>query len=195
MKLLLVNNETRHLRALKSICEQHNAVDVTEVERLRESQPEHYDAVILSGSYRHSVLYPASYFESEIEFIRTTDKPVLGVCLGFELIAHAFGCELNRLSQKVIGAGLVTPTTEGAEIFQGTTPIQVTEAHRWSVEEVPPDLVVLATSKTGIEALRHRTRPLYGLQFHPEDFSYASDGKAVFDTILKVFKGFLDSSI
>ena len=81
----------------------------------------------------------------------------------------------------------MTPTDEGSKLFQGTDPIRVGETERWTIDEMPRELVVLARSESGIEAVRHRTKPVYGLQLRPEDFKYASDGKLVFANILDTF--------
>ena len=47
--------------------------------------------------------------------------------------------------------------------------IRVREAHSWEVQDLGPELVLLATNQTcRVQAYRHPTRPLYGVQFHPE---------------------------
>lgn len=190
MRLLLIDlieNDTKNLQDLKAVCAPHE-VTIVRPEALDGVQPDSYEAIILSGSYEHNLVWDQPYFLAEIELVRLTDKPVLGICLGFELICYAFGSQLHELTERVTGATVVTPTSEGTKLFQGGDPIKVLEASRWAIDEVPKDLVVLATSETGIEALRHRTRPIYGLQFYPEDFKYASDGKLVVANILDGFR-------
>jgi anthranilate/para-aminobenzoate synthase component II len=124
----------------------------------------------------------------EVELVRLTDKPVLGIGLGFELICYAFGCQLHEESERAAGAISVRPTGDGSKVFQGTDPIKASETQRWAVDDVPRELVVLARSDNGIEAVRHKTRQIFGLQLQPEDFVYASDGKMVFENILDAFR-------
>lgn len=187
MRLLLIDNGTRHLEQLEALLSRHEVTTI-EPDGLDEVSVADHEAIILSGSYEHSVVYDQAYFLKEVELVRTTDRPILGICLGFELICYAYGCQLHELAEKIEGAGQVTPTGEGAKIFQGTDPIRVFEGHRWNVEDVPKELVVLARSDSGIEAVRHRLKPMYGLQFHPEDFRYGSDGKMVFQNIIDMLR-------
>ncbi len=80
------------------------------------------------------------------------------------------------------------PTDDGAKVFQGSDPLCVVESKRWNIDELPKKLSVLARSETGIEAVRHKTLPLYGIQLLPKDFTYPSDAKMVFENLLAVFK-------
>lgn len=183
MHLLLIDNGTRQLDELLRLCQSHQVTTISP-EQLAGVDGGGYDGIVLSGSYQHNPVYEEPYFMAEISLLQTTTKPVLGFCQGFELICYAYGCQLHELAERQLGAAKVTPTEDGAKIFQGTDPVIVTEAHRWDIEVVPRDLVVLARSETGIEAVRHRNKQIYGLQFYPEDFKYSSDGKMVFDNIL-----------
>lgn len=186
MRILIINNGTRRLEMLQAICSRYDTTTI-EVTDLSSCSTTAFDAIILSGSYSHAVSDSAELYATEIELIQQTTVPVLGICLGFELICHAYGCQLVELADKVEGPASITPTEDGARIFQGTDPIKVHEAHRWAVDEVSKDLIVLAQSDNGIEAVKHKTRTLYGLQFHPENFTYVSDGKMVFENILAIF--------
>lgn len=189
MRLLIIDNGTKTIAPLQAICSKYDTKTISSVSlaSLKLGDIQEFDALILSGSSSHNVAWEADYFQYETDMIRTTNKPVLGICFGFELVCYAFGCRLYELATRVAGATVVTPTNEGAKIFQGTDPIRVHEAHRWAIDEVPRELLIMATSETGIEAVKHRTKPVYGLQFHPENFKYESDGKMVFDNILALF--------
>lgn len=74
------------------------------------------------------------------------------------------------------------------DLFLGIDKFSVYEAHRFVVRETPPELIVLAKSKDGIEAFKHISLPIYGVQFHPEMFIDQTAGKSVFENFLSLIK-------
>ena len=108
-----------------------------------------------------------------IKAIRTFSGqvPILGVCLGHQAIAAAFG-------GKVIGAGQLmhgkvsTVTADGESVYQGIpSPFQAMRYHSLAVsrEHLPPCLIITAEAEDGeIMGIRHREHPTEGIQFHPE---------------------------
>ncbi len=97
--------------------------------------------------------------------------PLLGVCLGHQAIAVAHGATVSRAPELLHGK-----TSEvhhgGAGVLHGLPdPLTVTRYHSLAVEEdtLPPELAVTGRTATGtVMALRHRDRPIEGVQFHPE---------------------------
>jgi para-aminobenzoate synthetase component 2 len=98
-------------------------------------------------------------------------RPVLGVCLGHQVIATVFGGTVACAPELVHGY-----TSEihhdGAGVFRGLPePLTATRYHSLALDPatVPADLVVTAHTPDGvIMGVRHRTAPLEGVQFHPE---------------------------
>jgi para-aminobenzoate synthetase component II len=98
-------------------------------------------------------------------------RPVLGVCLGHQVIATVAGGTVRRAPELVHGY-----TSEvhhdGAGVFLGLPdPLTVTRYHSLALDPdtVPPGLVVTARTPDGvIMGVRHRTAPVEGVQFHPE---------------------------
>ena len=109
-----------------------------------------------------------------IETIRAAEErgiPLLGVCLGHQAIAVAHGAVVDRAP--VLMHGKTSRITHGGVgIFRGlSNPFEATRYHSLAVREetLPPELEVVARSEDGIVmGLRHRERPVWGVQFHPE---------------------------
>ncbi|MGV9413419.1 aminodeoxychorismate/anthranilate synthase component II [Nocardia sp. NPDC003693] len=99
------------------------------------------------------------------------ERPLLGVCLGHQAIGAAFGATVTRAPELLHGK-----TSEvfhiGAGVLAGLPdPFIATRYHSLTVveETMPPELEVLGRTESGIVmAMRHRTLPIHGVQFHPE---------------------------
>lgn len=146
-------------------------------------------AVLVSGAYTDWSQYEGTTLDALIEFIRRWDGPMLGLCAGHQLIAHAFGAPTGPIRplrpgepdpRPDYGPGLLKelgPTqiklVRSDPLFDGLPGVLVMEQdHYWAVKELPPFLELLATNETcPIQAFRHRERPVYGTQFHPERYS------------------------
>jgi anthranilate synthase component 2 len=102
------------------------------------------------------------------------DLPVLGVCLGHQAIGQACGGQVVRASHLMHGKTSAIRHT-GQGVFAGLkNPFTATRYHSLSVrrEDLPPELEVTAWTEDGeIMGVQHRSRPLHGVQFHPESIA------------------------
>ncbi|MDR7037998.1 MULTISPECIES: anthranilate synthase component II [Methylobacterium] len=125
------------------------------------------DAVILSPG-------PCTPNEAGIclDVIRelSADTPIFGVCLGLQAIGQAFGGDVVRAPAPMHGK--VSTIEHGATgVFRGINgPLQATRYHSLVVDRAgcPGDLAVTAEADGLIMGLEHRSRPVHGVQFHPE---------------------------
>ena len=99
--------------------------------------------------------------------------PILGVCLGHQAIGEAYGGRVVRAGRVMHGKTSAI-RHDGSPLFAGLPdPMPVMRYHSLVVEShsLPEELQVLARAEddpTEIHALRHRTHPVWGVQFHPE---------------------------
>ena len=102
------------------------------------------------------------------------DMPLFGVCLGHQAMGQAFGGDVIRA--KSLMHGKTSPIEhEGRSVFAGLpSPFTATRYHSLAVkrETLPEALEVTAWTADGeIMGLAHRTRPIHGVQFHPESIA------------------------
>ena len=118
--------------------------------------------------------------------------PVLGVCLGHQAIGEAFGGKVVRADRLMHGkATLVTHT--GIPLFDGlSSPFEAMRYHSLVVarQGLPTELEITAWSSdrpalSEIMALRHRTLPVFGVQFHPESVG-TKNGKRIVSNFLSI---------
>ena len=118
--------------------------------------------------------------------------PILGVCLGHQAIAEAFGATVGHAKQLMHGkVSVLEDVKTDSVMFRGLEkPVKVARYHSLAVEEatLPEELEVTARSKDNeVMAMEHKTYPIYGLQFHPESVM-TPEGFKMIENFLKSCK-------
>ena len=112
--------------------------------------------------------------------------PILGICLGHQTIGEALGGTVSYAKALFHGKQSVI-THSGTGIFAGiSSPVKVARYHSLAVQKegLPDCLEILAETEDGeIMAMRHKTYPVYGMQFHPESI-YTEHGKRMLENFL-----------
>ena len=125
-----------------------------------------FDRVIISGSPRGDdiVVHHSPYFS----WIKSVDKAVFGICAGHHIIGYIYGSQLIRDKEGAVGELMVRVQHQDA-IFSGlSTEFPVQENHNDAIT-LPDQFLLLASSDVcTVEMMRHRQRPIYSSQFHPE---------------------------
>jgi len=140
-------------------------------------------SVILSGGGGIPIVGNEGVFQSQMDLIKNTEIPLIGICLGAELIAYTYGVKLNYSKHRTKGLVKIYPVKQHS-IFAGISEYTVYENHKWAIPYLPDDFEILAMSERGIEVFRHKKKPLFGLQFHPELIDGDNCGAQIFNNIL-----------
>jgi para-aminobenzoate synthetase len=171
VRTLLIDNYDSYTYNLAQLVAEVNGVEPTVVHN--DVDPSHldldaFDNIVISPGPGH----PARPEDFGIcaDVIAKTQVPLLGVCLGHQGIVVGEGGAVDLAPQARHGH-LSTITHDGSDLFAGLPEtFTVVRYHSLrAAEPVPPTLVPTAWAEDGvIMAVRHRDRPLWGLQFHPE---------------------------
>ncbi|MCU7616018.1 aminodeoxychorismate/anthranilate synthase component II [Chryseobacterium sp. PBS4-4] len=145
-------------------------VDVYRNDEISLEEIEKYDKIILSPG--PGIPEEAGILLDLIKKYAPT-KSILGVCLGQQAIAEAFGGNLINLSEIFHGVATTSKTIkEDVKLFKNLPEeIEVGRYHSWAVnnENFPDELEITAIDNDGmIMALQHKTYDVHGVQFHPE---------------------------
>jgi len=169
----LIARRLREIGVLSEVCRPD-----AEASRYKDARVK---AIILSGG-------PASV-DSEnyprlVHSLVDLQKPVLGICYGMQLMAKEFGGELASSKQREYGVESVK--LEASRLFKQSGDREVLFSHGDHVVKLPPDFRVTGTSRNGVMAsFEHISRPLFGVQFHPE-VHHTPEGKTWLTEFLKI---------
>lgn len=165
-------------------------------------------AVIVSGCHTDFEHYSEDSLAGLRAVYREAAVPLLGLCAGMQLLAQTYGADIGPLGPLTPGEtdpyhGAYLP---GVKQERGFMSVQVNPAHRlfadlpaqptffqahyWEVKAPPASFRTLAESELcPVQAIAHRDRPLFGVQFHPEEYDDTHpDGKKILENFLALVK-------
>ena len=133
------------------------------------------DAVVISGSSAR-IVHPSErqLFRGVADLIRNCDLPLFGICYGHQLLCHTFGAKVGTLTKQVLDRFETVQVLQNDPLFDGleTSGIPFAENHfDYVLKEglSQAEFILLADSVScEVEAVRHVSKPFYGVQFHPE---------------------------
>lgn len=119
-------------------------------------------------------------------------KPILGICLGHQCIGHYFNNKIIKGREPVHGK-ISYINHNGRDLFKGVrNPLRVTRYHSLIIdnENLNNDIEVTSyTEDNIIMGVRHKTYPIYGVQFHPEA-EMTEDGHKILENFINITKEF-----
>lgn len=122
------------------------------------------------------------------DIIKEMDVPILGICLGHQVIANVFGGE-TKSAEIESYAQIDLNIEKQVGIFEDVgDSLKVWASHKDEVITLPDDFEILASStKCAIEAMKHKNKDIYGIQFHPE-VQHTPRGGEIFENFYKLCK-------
>ena len=113
--------------------------------------------------------------------------PILGICLGHQAIGVSFGANIINSNQIVHGKTSMISHNDN-QLFKGLkNPFEATRYHSLIIdkETLPKELEVTAESDQIIMGIKHKERPIFGVQFHPESIK-TQDGLKIIENFLNL---------
>jgi GMP synthase-like glutamine amidotransferase len=170
--------------------------DVTEDYRVAKD----IDAVVLSGSAARIVqASDRIQFESVERLIKECSVPLLGICFGHQLLCWTFGAEVGSLPKQVASRFEQVRVTISDELFAGFKEGQTVPLAENHYDYVLKDSLIGAgftlladSASCEVEAVKHATKPFYGVQFHPERITIKDEthpeGHRIIENFYKTLK-------
>ena len=128
-----------------------------------------YDAVLISPG--PGTPFDAGLSIATVKQALITGQPIFGVCLGHQAIAEAMGATVTSAEELMHGKTSLVHHDDSLVFKNVPQPFTATRYHSLAVVDgtVPEELQVTARTEGGIiMALQHKSKPIYGVQFHPE---------------------------
>lgn len=190
MKILLINNNTYYKNRLLDLLKKYD-VTVINYDQVKGYDMDPFDIIVLSGGgiveegRKRSLKRFSHLYEDQIELVRKSTKPIVGICLGCQIIGHTFGAELHKQFKNLRKGLFPIVAIKRNKVMAGQEEAMVFQSNHWIITELPDDLVCVAASDEGAEIIKHKNRPIWGVQFHPEREKVGGEGRKIFNRILK----------
>ncbi len=122
------------------------------------------------------------------EYLDYFDIPILGICLGHQLIAKFYGGDVST-SDTESYAKVELDIIKNDSLFDQLTPkMEVWASHKDEVKVIPDDFEILASSDVcDVESFKHKDKNVYGIQFHPE-VHHTPKGSILFENFYRICK-------
>lgn len=151
----------------------------------QEVQKENIDGLVLSGGAPRIGL--DSTLGNCAEYLDKADFPILGICAGHQFMARHFGGKVKPSKLPEFGQVELTLCVDDDPLLAGMPKKSIVwESHNDEVTSIPKDFTNLGESENcKIQAIRHKKKHFYGLQFHPE-VEHTQFGEQIFKNFINL---------
>jgi GMP synthase-like glutamine amidotransferase len=169
-KVLAVNNDSDTWQELiDSLCDAGFEVGTLHCREIQPDSANGYDVVVLSGGWWYDdEMQHLENYKNELELIKQTPVPMLGICQGMQLMQLACSGQITLLDKPQHDLQSITIEPRGQELLGLPDTMVVHKNHTMGAIVAAPGFEVLGRSHGHIEIIGHKTKPLLGVQFHPE---------------------------
>ncbi|HIJ99802.1 TPA: gamma-glutamyl-gamma-aminobutyrate hydrolase family protein [archaeon] len=186
--LLLIDNGSKHTPELIAYFKKRKIkYIIAHPDSSLKSLMEHkFKGVIMSGG---PLLYDEAVDIEEVDIdlavLLDLNVPTLGICFGHQTIAEAFDGRMKKLPAKVEKNETIV-IVKSNKLFKGVPKeFQAQEFHTDCVSELPYNFDLVARSDScGVESMKHKSKEIYGVQFHPE--ASGEIGEQILDNFIKI---------
>lgn len=190
--ILIIDNGSQYTHLIKRNCrelgfEAEMLYAKAGYDKAEELLEEGVSRIILSGGPSSVYSDPPNLSSMVCAKIRDGQlrNPLLGICYGHQMIAHTWGATVAKGASAEYGLGEIEIDEEDALFVGVPKRLRAWVSHYDEVKELPKGFIGLAHSATcPIEAMRHKGRPVFSVQFHPEVW-HTEHGEAILKNFLE----------
>lgn len=147
------------------------------------------DGLIFSGGAPR-IAWESPKLGNCMDYLRHFEGPILGECIGLQLMAIFFGGKAGPAEVPEYGLSKLKVIEED-DLFKGLPKeFLVWESHNDEVKEAPHFTMLATSENCKIQAVKHAEKPFYGVQFHPE-VNNTEHGNEILGNFVKIVKDFL----
>ncbi len=194
-KIAIIDNGSQYTHLIKRNCRDlnHEGIIINNKQSDKEDSKNgleeilSFDKIIISGG-------PSSVYKKDLglsgDIVKRIKEgnqtPLLGICFGHQLIAHLFGGKVEKGESAEYGFSEIVVDKPGRLLKGIPNKFKAWVSHYDEVKTLPPDFIRLAHSKTcEIEAMEHKTRNIFSVQFHPEVW-HTEHGEDILKNFLEI---------
>ncbi len=191
MKVLVVDNGTHYKQRLANLLKGFEITRIHCDEIDVDYHANNFDLIVLSGAYGKASIKTSAdiHYKDEQSLIKKTKAPVIGLCYAAQLIAYMYGARLSTVPEdgrRIKGLKRIWNVKKTPFDFFPYYGAWVWATQRWRITELPDVLECWCASNEGVEVFKHKTKPIYGMQFHPERYTGKNHGRQIFAKILEI---------
>lgn len=158
---------------------------VIKIDKIKDVKFDSFSGIIITGAPTLLTKVDQKKFLKPFNFIKTVQVPILGICLGHQVIGLFHGSKIR--AGKFIDRNEKIEIVEEDELFKEIKNFSLFRESHCEYISLPDDFLLLAKSEScDNEAMKHKNKIIYGIQFHPE--KSGDNGEKIMKNFLKMCK-------